>query len=118
MRKLIFILLFAASAAGAQNLTHPKYVTAILDSLTATVRDTTFPAQPAKRWDSFTFYFTTDALFKIGAPDTTDWGSRPWLPISSYTVISVGSATPLTRIAYKAVGTAGQTVMLGTSGRR
>lgn len=114
----ILILFCLTELASGQSTTSPKYITCMLDTVTTSVGDTTFPAQPAKRWDSFTFYFTVDALYKIGAPDTTGFTAAPWLPIGAKMAITVGSATPLTRIAYKAINTHGQIVMLGTSSKR
>lgn len=79
-------------------------------SITTSPIDSAF----AEVWQQVTVWARgCDLYAKFGAPDTTDWDSRDWIYFVEGSSVSIGSATKLTRVEFKAVSGTGTLYMFG-----
>lgn len=92
--------LLSASKAHGQTIHGPVYLWQHSISVGTSPIDSTFTIQ----WEQVSIWFTDGAGYvRLGAPDTGDWSSRPWIKLPAGTVLSIGPMPHLKRLEFKAV---------------
>jgi len=66
------------------------------------------------KWQDVSFWTKDCGLtFRCGAEDTTSWSSRDWVAVEAGQTITIGPATKLVRLEFKATSGTGTLYFLG-----
>ena len=99
--------------AAAQTATQTNYFWQDSIAIGTTRNDSNYTTY-TNRWEEITFWFSgCNGMVKIGAPDTTDFATRKWLLLNAGQAVTVGPATRLRRIWFKAQSGTGAFFMVG-----
>ena len=105
----VFVVILFNNPPAIGDIYSPTYVWADTIAVTQTVIDSLFN----QAWiDTRFWFYNIDGWVKIGAPDTTNWASRDWIPLASNQIVNVSKSSKLRRLAFKANGS-GTFVIVG-----